>query len=486
MSSVTVINVAVAGVTSGLGNAIAIALVANPSVSVTLLTRLSSTSTGIPEVLQPLVDNGAIIRSVDYASIQSIAEALRGIRTVISTLATSSDTTAADNLLEGAKAAGVKRFAPSEFSIAKESNSSVEFYRTKAVYWEKVKGSGMEHTAFRNGMFMDYFAKGSLKYKGPLRMETFMVDVGGRKAEIPGTGDEMITLTTLADIGKFVSAAVTLDTWPEEMGMSGETLTFNQIVQVAEEVLGQKFNVTYVSKEELTTKQVEGIEKKDWFRQFSAEVYLAIIAGEGEIRNPYLNHATNVQPMKVKEFLETYWSNMRLGYNFNARNLPMRSVNIVGMRPTNAYTIVEEERDALAVLRAYAKDDGERVATIGTRDEFVKAQRHAREDERGVRSIEKEVHTLQFELRTLPLSQFSWQWQRCQRLEVTVLAMKSLSGEKASSQAWEWQEREARIVYSQPPQRTQVQCWRARIPPWTIAQQLTIGQLGLRVERGLP
>ncbi|KAF8997888.1 hypothetical protein BDQ17DRAFT_1428783 [Cyathus striatus] len=299
------INVAVAGVTSGLGHAIATALVSNPSVTVTLLTR-ASTSTSVPELLEPLTKQGAILRSVDYGSVEDITSALKGIHTVISTIFAPLDTTPVDNLLKAAKAAGVKRFAPSEFAVAKEAGHSMQAYSTKISHWEDVKASGMEYTAFRNGIFMDYLAAGS-SYTGPLRIEPGIINVKERTAQVPGTGDDKVSITALADIGKFISAAVTLDKWPEELGMSGETITFNELVQKAEEVLGEKFNVTYISVDDLKKRRLESIEKKDWWGKSVMEFYLIFPEGHGEIKDPYLNKATDVQPTKVTEFLQKYW-----------------------------------------------------------------------------------------------------------------------------------------------------------------------------------
>ncbi|KAF8997886.1 hypothetical protein BDQ17DRAFT_1362784, partial [Cyathus striatus] len=244
---------------------------------------------------------------VDYASVTSITEALQGVHTVISTVLNRDEMIPADNLLKGAIAAGVKRFAPSEFAAVKEANFDIELYRMiKVPHWNDVKNSGMEYTAFRNGLFMDYFAAGS-SYHGPLKMFPFVVNVKERTAEIPGTGDEKGTFTTVADIGKFVSAAVTLDKWPEELGMSGETLSYNEIVRRAEEVIGEKFKVTYLSVEELEKRREESIEKKDMWGQFSAEAFLVGVKGKGEIKDPYLNKTTDVQPTKITEFLQKYW-----------------------------------------------------------------------------------------------------------------------------------------------------------------------------------
>ncbi|KAF8997869.1 hypothetical protein BDQ17DRAFT_1507263 [Cyathus striatus] len=129
--SFTKINVAVAGVTNGLGHAIATELIANPSVNtVTLLTR-ASPSSPVPEVLKPLVKQGAIFQPVDYSSVEDITKVLQDVHAVISTMFTPSDITPAINLIDSAKAAGVKRFAPSEMAFSKEANYIIEDYKSK-------------------------------------------------------------------------------------------------------------------------------------------------------------------------------------------------------------------------------------------------------------------------------------------------------------------------------------------------------------------
>ncbi|KAF8997884.1 hypothetical protein BDQ17DRAFT_1329126 [Cyathus striatus] len=262
MSS-TKINLAVAGVTNGLGHAIATALVANPSVNtVTLLTR-ASPSSSVSEVLEPLVKQGAILRPVDYASLEDITAALQ---------------------------AGVKRFAPSEMSISKEANYIVEHYRTKLAVWEKAKESGWS------------IPRSAVGYV-PSRREC-----EGAQGRDPGDGNYRMTFTTLEDIGKFVSAAVTLEKWPEELGLAGETLTYNEIVRKAEEVIGEKFSVTYFSWEELQSRHAESLEKKDGITQFLTEMFSAYLEGMGEIKDPYLSKTTDVKPTSIVEFLNTYWS----------------------------------------------------------------------------------------------------------------------------------------------------------------------------------
>ncbi|KAF8997868.1 hypothetical protein BDQ17DRAFT_1362733 [Cyathus striatus] len=105
--------------------------------------------------------------------------------------------------------------------------------------------------AFRCGMFMDFFAMGSDLYKGP----------------IPGSGDYKMTFTALADIGNSLH-------WPEELSMAGETLTYNEVVRMAEEAIGEKFSTD------------ESVEKKDEVTQRLMDSYTAFAKGMGESRIP--------------------------------------------------------------------------------------------------------------------------------------------------------------------------------------------------------
>ncbi|TFK34755.1 hypothetical protein BDQ12DRAFT_337155 [Crucibulum laeve] len=294
-------NVAIAGVSNGLGHWIALALLSNPRFSVTLLTRTKSN-----DALESLITKGAILKVVDYGSSTSLAGALSGIHTVISTVWIHNNIVPMRSLLQAAVAAGVKRFAPSEFSFSAAANVDLIPYHVKVELWKEVQKSGLEYTAFRNGLFMDYMAAGSsVPYPGLLTLHPYILDVKARRAEIPGTGDERMSFTTQEDVGRFVAAAVALDKWPEEMGMEGETTTWNRIVEEAEKVVGERFTVSYVSREQLK-ERLKDIPEDNWMGRFVTAGNLAIIDGKAAVI-PYLNEATDVKPTNVSTFLNKYW-----------------------------------------------------------------------------------------------------------------------------------------------------------------------------------
>lgn len=66
---------------------------------------------------QALADRGIDVRTVDYTSVPSLSEALKGADVVISFIVEYGKDTSQENLLEAATASGVKRFIPSEWAV---------------------------------------------------------------------------------------------------------------------------------------------------------------------------------------------------------------------------------------------------------------------------------------------------------------------------------------------------------------------------------
>ncbi|KAJ3563940.1 hypothetical protein NP233_g8621 [Leucocoprinus birnbaumii] len=298
------IKVAVAGVTNGLGHSIVSALLNTTGVEVTLLTRSSST----PVDLSHFTSLGAIVKPVDYSSIPDLTTALEGVQTVISTIFSKHDIQPILNLITASKSAGVRRFAPSDFAFSAAANDRLALYEPKRKVHDALKASGLEYTTFANGIFTDYLSFGAPKsYEGKLHIYPVVVNIAAGKATIPGTGDEKLTLTTIADVGRFVAGAVKLEgRWPEELGMVGETTSYNQVVRDVESVTGKKLEVEYLDKEKIA-KALE-VTKGDEIKFFYTQALGVIAGGLGAVE-PTLNRlATQVATTSVKDFVIEYWS----------------------------------------------------------------------------------------------------------------------------------------------------------------------------------
>jgi len=302
------IRVAVVGATSALGHALVSGLLQESGIQVVLLTRQSSTSA---KDFSQYTSQGVELRPVDYTSIPQLTSAFAGVETVINTLFFR-DITPIVNLIEASKAAGVKRFAPSEFMFTSKANARLDLFEPKRRIWEKVKQSGLEYTAFQNGIFVDFFALGAPKeYTGyPLKkFGSLVIDIPANKATIPGTGDEPISFSSYRDVGRFVAGAVKLkDRWPEELGMCSETTTYNEIVRHVEAATGKKMEVKYMEKDAI--KQMLDNSGGNGMMRFYAQLLDLIADGLGAVP-PTLNEklSKSIAPTEnVKGVIAEHWS----------------------------------------------------------------------------------------------------------------------------------------------------------------------------------
>ncbi|EEP76189.1 predicted protein [Uncinocarpus reesii 1704] len=184
----TITKVALAGASGNLGPAILEQLL-NAGFQVTVLTREGSTHT-FPSSVK--------VAPVDYNSVASLTEALRGQDAVISTLASAAIHVQL-GLVEAAGKAGVKRFLPSEFgsNTVNDKCSKLPCFKYKVVVQDalkkEVETSGMSYTLLCNGPFFDWGM-----------MVGFVMNVKGKSIDLYDGGNRMFSTTTLATIGKAV------------------------------------------------------------------------------------------------------------------------------------------------------------------------------------------------------------------------------------------------------------------------------------------
>ncbi|KAI8818012.1 NAD-P-binding protein [Fimicolochytrium jonesii] len=246
------------------------------------------------------------VRAVDYASPISIQQALQGVDTLISTLIGENFKEVQLALISGCKAAGVRRFAPSEWAGDTEKNRIIDLYRPKNEIIEALDNTeGLEWTLFTPGIFMNYLATPhTTSHLPPLK---FLIDAENNTALIPGTGTEPIIYTTAQDVGRFVAATLSLPHWPRKSAMAGSVTTFNEIIDALEKVKGVKFERDYRSKEVLEREVEEA--REDVMKRFYAQVALALVVnGEQFAFETNLNGLfPEIRPTGVEEFVRTWW-----------------------------------------------------------------------------------------------------------------------------------------------------------------------------------
>jgi len=123
----------------------------------------------------------------------------------------------------------------------------------KLEFQKAMQDTSLEWTALFIGLFLDYYVPGYPTY---VKIAPFSVDVKNNAAAIPGSGDRPLHFTHTWDVGKFIVPLLGLEKWERKYFISGDIKTWNEVLAVAEQVKGVKFDVTYDSAEKLATGQV--------------------------------------------------------------------------------------------------------------------------------------------------------------------------------------------------------------------------------------
>jgi len=211
----TIKSVAIAGASGNVGKPILEALLRSKKFAVTVFTRASSTATFPSEVK---------IAKVDYESVDSLTQALRGQDAFISTIATMG--LGVDmNLISASIAADVKRFIPSSFGSDLENPlvRQLPVFGQKAKVEDRLKEVAKQHPDFTytivyNTAFLDW----------GLQMG-FLFSTKDFSPMMAGGGDRPLTTTTLSDVA---TATANILLHPEE--------TKNRVVRIQSIVTSQK------------------------------------------------------------------------------------------------------------------------------------------------------------------------------------------------------------------------------------------------------
>ncbi|KAK7214072.1 hypothetical protein V2G26_021250 [Clonostachys chloroleuca] len=280
-----------------------------------VLTRKACKSeTAIPHVLVDYNDVKALIKVPEEHEIHTIISAF-GIN------GTSLSVSQANLIKAAEKSSVTKRFIPSSFAI-KYPESGTQILPPLQSYFDSLdllKTTSLKWAVVHNGTFLDHFFPPSLKSR--YNHGTLVIDIPHVKAGIPGTGDELITLTYTLDVARFVIAALDLFKWPRELRVVGETLTFNQLITLAENATGKKFDVRYDSLETLKQSRITELpgHMNDYkkcpkevlltflsiFQRWMAEG-LASIPIEGSLNGKF----PDIKPLTAQELMEKHWKSL--------------------------------------------------------------------------------------------------------------------------------------------------------------------------------
>ncbi|KAL6900059.1 hypothetical protein GGI43DRAFT_423182 [Trichoderma evansii] len=218
----TINNVAIAGASGSLGPHVLEALV-DAGFQVTVLTR---------SVKPGAYDSSVKVLEVDFASVESLAAALKGVDAVVSTVSGS----AIDNqtvLIDAAVAAGVKRFIPSEFGSV-TTNTELQGYpfyssvtKIRKCLQEKAAAGKLTWTVLASGAFLDF-----------LLNTPVLLDFANHKVAKIDEGDNRISSTTMPKIGSAIAAIFkNFDATKDKIVFISQViLTQNQLLGYAKEL----------------------------------------------------------------------------------------------------------------------------------------------------------------------------------------------------------------------------------------------------------
>lgn len=271
-----------------------------------------------------LTAKGISVRVVDYENHSSLVQALQGVHTLLPLIGGGSDTIRDTQLalLQAARDAGCVRFAPSEY--AGQGYEGVDLYAGKRDVFAAVKASGLEFTRFNCGIFMSVLATGTPKpltevgvregratgeeeALAGLRPWNYVVNMLNGTVDYPGDGSAKVVLTDTRDVATFVYRALSLDSWPQDLGMRGDVKSFAELVDIAERVQGR----TWLKKSTPIAELEEEPENKG--ARFYNQTRLGFTKGWGMVGDELNQAFLDVRPVDAESFVEKWWSGVELG-----------------------------------------------------------------------------------------------------------------------------------------------------------------------------
>ena len=273
------------------------------------------------------------VRVVDYGSIASLSQGLEGVHTLVSVIKSRNPNEMIlyhQNMLEAAKLAGVKRFAPSEFEMGPTAQQKVDQLQSKLRIWDLCQKSGLECTRFTLGMFMNYLGHGCPDDRreealAGLEDDIYLglIDIGAGHALVPINDQGQparMSMCELGDVGRFVAAALDLDKWEDEMGMVGSTTTIDEVVWMVERMglLMKTENLTRAQAQQKIAAFDQEPEEETTVEALRGRMLAQMMeckcddrVGSGIIEPTLNDLCPQVQPMAFDEYITKCWSDPR-------------------------------------------------------------------------------------------------------------------------------------------------------------------------------
>lgn len=255
-----------------------------------------------PAKVNPLREMGVHLVEGDLSNPVSLEHACAGKDAVISA-AGGGQLMMQEALLKAAKAAGVKRFIPSEFGVDPNAagHGACDLFDAKMAVQKMIMNSGIPYTMLYTHGFMEFWASG-------------LGQLGNSPAsgtvEVYGDGQVKAPLVSLPDIGLFT--AEVLDD-PEmanrEVRITANVTTQEQLIATYEEVTGNKVQRKYVPKAELDLRIEQSNTPEKMGERILAQLHRSVwVNGDTMKLRPEAVEATRQYPDVPIKTLKTFFS----------------------------------------------------------------------------------------------------------------------------------------------------------------------------------
>jgi hypothetical protein len=348
------VHVAIAGGTSPtLGRSLVTAIRATtPKHHVIILSRRNPNDENLPTHKY-----GAEIHYVDYSAHFDLSVILRmeRIHTLISVMkSTDPDEMQSVHrtLLRAAIASGqVRRFVPSDWSMGPLSHQSVDMLAHKETLLHDAQrlvkecNADIDVCTFQNGMFMEYLAQKLPRPDEPCGMSTRSdallsglqddlmleyIDIAKGILPVPTCASgkpARITTTSIRDVGRFVAAALDLESrqWEGCMGIKGVDVTFQEIKDMLRNTAAPQIEDGIVTREMCEEKgknfEMElsnGFSLNAFLGRMVAQMVAASCDGkegegivEGKVNRLLAERGLDVEARDIGEYLKEVWGNAK-------------------------------------------------------------------------------------------------------------------------------------------------------------------------------
>ncbi|KAL5049514.1 hypothetical protein BDW71DRAFT_204773 [Aspergillus fruticulosus] len=115
-------------------------------------------------------------------------------------------------------------------------------------------------------------------------------------------------MTDVRDVGRFILAALEMEEpWGgRELGMAGDTRTFEEIILSIERVLGKHVPVRTIGRRELEVR-LDGFDKDDILGRIDVQYMIACGRGGSVVEGRLNEFCLEVRLTTIEEFLQKYW-----------------------------------------------------------------------------------------------------------------------------------------------------------------------------------